>query len=237
MALVGEKRHGLNGLVLKHSGEIVQDIYGEESGTCVFQVPPHRWDLMPVAGNSHPYAVHLLFERRRVQFTPGFWRVHCDYRGVLGNPPPQYELNYGSGREPIETHPDFESTIAGKPSAPKNGAVFVDAQGNVTEDDDIGVFERFKIDNPDGPPQFGGVDGYVDMNNITWTKTWVTNSMVTTGGKVKVETPEGSAPSFDGRDWLYLGLSSSGVRGGSARHRKVWRLSAPGGWNKLIYPD
>lgn len=238
MAGAREGRFGVSGLILKHSGEIVQDIYGEESGTCVFHCPPGRWDLMPVAGHKHPHASHMLLERRRVRFVPGFWQVAVDFRGVQGNPPPQYELNYGSGTEPIETHPDFESKIAGKPSAPKNGAVFVDAQGNVTQDDSKGVFERFLIKNPDNASlSFGGMDGYVDMNNITWTKTWVTSSMETTGGKVKIDTPEGGAPSFTGRDWLYLGMSSSGIRGGSARNRKTWRLSGPGGWNPVVYGD
>lgn len=231
-----ETRHGRDGLILKHSGEIIQDIYGEESGTCMFHCPPGRWDLMPVAGFAHPMAGHLLFERRRVRFTPGFWKVYCDFRGVLGNPPPRYELSLGSGREPIETHPKFESHLAGKPSAPKNGAIFVDAQGNITTDDDLGVFERFLIKNPDDPNlSFGGVDGYLDMNNIIWTKTWISRSVPSTGGKVEIENPEGNAPNFSGRNWLYTGLGSSGVRGGSVRNRKTWRLSGPGGWLAPVY--
>jgi len=235
---MAETRHGKDGLILKHSGDIVQDIYGEESGTCVFQVPPQMWNLMPGLKYPHPYADHLLFERRKVRFTPGFWLVSVDFRGVLGDPEPQYELVYGSGREPIESHPKFETDIAGKPSEPKNGAIFVDAQGDVTRDDDLGVFERFLIKNPDIPDlSFGGMDGYVDMNNITWTKTWVTEEMETTGGKVVIEEPEGNPPTFSGRDWLYLGLSSTGVRGNSARNRKSWRLSGPGGWNSIVYGD
>jgi len=235
---MAEGRHGTqaNSLILKHSGNIVQDIYGEESGRCQFSCPPGQWDLMPGAGYAHPYASHLLFERREVKLTPGFWKVFADYRGVLGDPPPRYELSFGSGTEPIETHPDFITQIGGKPSAPKNGAVFVDAQGKITSDDSLGVFDRFLVSNPDDELlSFAGLESYVDMNSIMWTKTWVTNAMETTGGKVEIDTPDGDAPSFDGRNYLYIGLSSSGVRGGSARHRKSWRLSGPNGWNPKVY--
>jgi hypothetical protein len=218
---MAETRHGRDGLILKHSGDITQDIYGEESGTCTFQVPPGSWDIMPGAGFEHPQATHMLFERRKVKFSPGFWLVSCDFRGVNGDPPPQYELVYGSGSEPIETHPDFESKIGGKPSAPKNGAIFVGDDGNKTTDDAAGIFDRFLIKNPDDPAtSFAGIDAYVDMNNIMWTK---------------IEIPEGGAPTFEGRNWLYLGLSSGGVRGASARHRQTWRLSGPNGWNPKMY--
>lgn len=226
-----------NRLIPSHGGEIVQDRYGEESGTYVFKCPVGRWDLMPGAGFSHPLAPHLLFDRRRVRMTPGFWSVFVDFVGVLGNPEPVYELNEGSGREPIETHDKFESRIAGMPSNPLNGAVFVDGQGVITKDDKVGVFERFLIRDAEtgAKNSLAGTDGFVDMSNITWTKTWVQNHMPSVGGKVVIEEPEGSNPSFEGRDWLYLGLSAGGPRGGSVRCRKTWRLSGPGGWNPIVY--
>ncbi len=235
---------------LKHSGSVTQDIYGEEYGMVVWQVLAGNWADVPdknsTTGGNHPHASYLKFEDRTVTMNSGIWEVKVNYRGIKpvyheGGTPPVYELNYGSGTEPIETHPNFESDIGGKPSAPKNGAVFVDAEGNVTTDDDVGVFDKFLIKNPDKDRSFGGVDSYLDMNNITWTKTWVTRTMSGLEGSfVNIEDPEDSAseftaPKFKGRDWLYLGCNSTGVRGDSARHRKTWRLSGPGKWNEVIY--
>ena len=240
---MAETRHGRDGLILKHSGDITQDVFGEESGTCVFQVPPGEWDIMPGVGFQHPLATHMLFERRKVKFSPGFWVVSCDFRGVGDDPAPVYELNYGSGTEPIETHLEFSEKIGGLPSAPKNGAVFYDAQGNVTVDDDIGIFEKFLLKNPDGEDgddarSFAGMESYLDMNNITWTKTWVTKDLeMLEGGIVQIEKPEGNPPNFKGRDWLHLGMGSTGVRGGSARNRRTWRLSGPDGWISEVYGE
>jgi hypothetical protein len=228
---MGSTLHGDGGIIFKHGGEITSDIYGEESASGVFQIPAGAWDLVPGAGFAHPHAPHLLFERRRIIQNPGIWDVTVDFKGVLfqdgGGPEPVYELNRGSGNDPIERHPEFVSRLAGKPSAVLNGAIFLDGNGDPSTDDDFGVFDRFK-----GSSDLARVTKYVEMNNITWTKTWVTKTMPTDGGKVKIETPPGGAPSFEGLTWLYLGLSSTGPRGGSCRNRSTWRL---GNWNTTIY--
>jgi hypothetical protein len=253
-------KHGQEtGLMLKHSGDVHQDIYGEETGTVTYQVFANDWSSVPGPagfssqagdGSSHPYISYLKFESREVNIKPGIWEVKVKYRGIPttyhnnDGTPPVYELNYGSGTEPIETHPNFERYIGGTPSAPKNGAIFVDANGDVTTDDAVGVFERFKIVNPDNADlSFGGIESYLDMNNITWTKTWATKDMsnlnVANLKKVKVDSVEDDplfpAPTFRNRNWLYLGISSTGVRGDSARHKATWKLSGIGKWNKLIY--
>jgi hypothetical protein len=225
--------HGNSGIIFKHGGEITSDIYGEESASGVFQIPAGQWDMVPGAGFTHPDAPHLGLERRRVVMNPGIWDVIVDFKGVLlvseQGPPDQYELNRGSGNDPIERHPDFVSRLAGIPSVPKNGAIFLDGNGDESEDDVYGQFDRFGGNSP-----LHRVTKYVEMNNITWTRTWVTRTMPTTGGKVKIDTPPGGAPSFDGLTWLYLGLSSTGVRGASCRNRQTWRL---GNWNPTIYSN
>ncbi len=238
---------GQAGLIIVGKGVVRMNKYGEHTATCTFKAKAESasLNLFPDKGNSHPFATWLKFTKRTISFTPGFWTCVCEYKGADtdgGLPDPVYELSFGTGEEPIETHANFESDIGGVPSAPLNGAVFVDAQGNITDDDAVGVFDRFRLKNPTvGGRSFGGVESYVDMNNITWSKTYVTKtSQDQVGGEVEIQIPEdGGAgfqpPTFDDRDWLYLGMSSTGTIGGSATHRKVWRLSAPGGWNPDIY--
>ena len=222
-----------SGIMETSVGDISQDIYGDESGECEFKVRPGGWDHMPIKGSAHPQARHLLLERRRVRMTKGFWTIICSYKGFYstnGSMPSVYELHLGSGTEPIQVHPDFVTKIAGLPSAPKNKALFVDGQGNPSTDDDLGLFEEFGVKS-----DLYGMDSYVDMNNITFTETWISRSMPNSGGKCEVQNP-GGAPSFgDGRTWLYVGMSSSGERGGSCKNRKTWRLSGRGGWNSLVY--
>ena len=240
-------------LIISSQGSVKMDKYGDHTATCTFKVKPDQWASVPKKGDAHPYATWLMFVKRRVVFTPGYWTVTCDYKGSSydggsdNDVDPVYELNYGSGTEPIETHPGFKTDIGGTPATPKNGAIFVDGNGNLTTDDAVGVFDRFLNKNPDAPvgggeaPSFAGVESYLDMNNVTWTKTWVTRAdTVVDGGEVKIEVPEDEAPKykcpdFDGRDWLYLGMSTTGSVGGSAKHRKIWRLSGAGGWNPEIY--
>jgi hypothetical protein len=50
----------------------------------------------------------------------------------------------------------------------------------------------------------------------------------------KIDNPEGPAPNYAGRNWLFGGLSY--VRqGGIFEITKVWLLSGRGGWNAEIY--
>ena len=232
------KVFGRNGLIMSNGGTLVTDKYGLTTGTVVYRLPVGRVELQPAFGSSHPYAAFCGLERRELRFTPGFWTLVCDYAGAeQDESDPEYELEIGTGREPIETHPDFVTKIGGKPSAPKNGAVFVDDTGHPTSDDKIGIFDRFRMTLESGERNLmAGVTGYEAANLTTWVKSWTSRSRPSDGGNVGlIDNPEGNPPNYgSGRNWRYMGLSSL-KRGKAHANRKAWQLSGPGGWNEMIY--
>jgi hypothetical protein len=155
-----------------------------------------------------------------------FWRTSYLFEGFIRSlPEPTYELSGSLDQQPIATHPDFED-FAGTPSAPLNGAVFVDPEtGRVTDDDAIGVFREFGS----AGGEFGGLESYLDPG-ATWTKISFAATRPTTlralGTKM---TPDGSPPSLTGRDWLFWETSFR-VRGYIVEVRETWKLSGRGGW-------
>lgn len=229
--------HGRDELFHLPGGEIVTDKYGLTTGSYGFTVRAGSWHMAPNIGSRHPLAPFLLMERRRVVTGKGFWQVIGDYAGIdLSESDPEYELERGTGTEPIETHPSFVDTIGGKPSSPKNGAIFLDETGHPTSDDKLGYFDRFRIVKEDGSRNpMAGMSQYIAANNTLWVKSWTSKIQISDGGNVgKIDTPEGGAPNFGDRDWLYVGMSSR-KRGGAYSHRKMWSLSGPGGHNELVY--
>lgn len=230
-------RFGNNGLILEAAGELSVDRMGIWSGACRFKIPPNRFDLVPSMNSAHPHANFCLAERQRVSFTPGFWTVFIDYAGCVDEETePVYELSPGTGNEPIETHDKFVSDIAGKPSDPKNGAVFVNANGDRTTSDLLGVFDRFShtIDGLRSP--FSGVTDYISANNTVWTKSWTSKSAPSASSRiVKIATPDGPNPDYGGSyNWLEMPTSYT-KRGGAYSCQTRWLLSGRAGWNEVIY--
>lgn len=232
---------GKDGLMLQSGGDLTTDRYGLATGRLLYKVPPERWDLMPKLGSAHPYARFAGLERRRVNFTPGFWQVACDYAGTEGEESdPEYELNPGVGNEPIQTHKDFVKTLAGTPKRPLNGAIFVDPQtGQMTKDDTPGKFEfsRFSVLHPRGQQnRFGGLESFLEANNTVWVKRWTRRSRPEAGGRALkiVSNPPGNAPSYDGHDWLEFPAAST-KRGFAYACQQQWLLSGPRGWLKPVY--
>lgn len=235
----GVSYFGQGGLILEPGGELVEDRYGLTSGQLRYRMPVGRHDLKPAYNSPHPLASFCLLERRRVVMTPGWWTLICDYAGSeQDESDPEYDLEIGTSREPVETHPRFVTHIGGKPSAPLNGAVFVDETGFPTSDDKLGVFDRFRMLKPNGERNpLAGMSAYEAANQTHWVKSWTSRTRPTDGGAVgKIDNPEGPNPSYDGRNWLYMGLQYR-RRGGAYSIRKIWRLSGPGGWVEAVYGD
>ncbi|CAB4159142.1 hypothetical protein UFOVP736_27 [uncultured Caudovirales phage] len=229
--------HGDNAKILEHSGKVKSDRFGLWTGRCRWSILATRSDLLPLIGELHPLADWMKVEDRDITFAAGRWLVDCSYVGVEPiDPVPVYELQRNTNTEPIETHEKFVTTIAGKPSAPLNGALFVDEDGNPTADDKRGIFHRFRLVLESGERNpFAGMTGYLSASNTLWTKSWTSRTKPTDGGAVgKIDTPEGGPPSFSGCTWIYSGLQFT-ERVDIYSVRKVWMLSAPGGWNSVVY--
>lgn len=231
-------KFGNGGLVLNSAGEITADRNGLWSGGCQFSFPAGRLDLMPGVGTQHPYANFLVAERFRLVFSPGLWRLSVEYVGSnVDSSEPQYELSPGTGNEPIETHERFLSHLAGKPSAPLNGAIFRDLEtGFETSDDVLGQFERFRVIlEGGGLNPLAGLEQYITQNNTVWTKTWTQRSAPSSGG-VRIAAPDGPAPAYGGAsNWLEMPVAYT-KRGNVYSCAARWIASGKRGWNSLVYP-
>ena len=233
--------HGKVGLILKHSGEVQVDRMGLCTGTCTYTLPAGRFDLVPPPSSWHPILDFMWAERSRVVMTPGLWQAVVEYVGVDILPPPVYELNPGVGTEPIETHKDFIETLAGRPTAPLNGARWVDPQTHqVTRSEVAGHFEfdKFSAYLTDGTRNpFAGVTGFLEANQTVWQKSWTSNTAPSPGQVLtRIGEPPGGCPAYGGKfDWLEHPVQYS-HRGNAYTCVQHWLLSGRAGWNPLIYP-
>lgn len=233
--------HGNDGLNLSSAGEITVDRAGLWTGSCLFTFPVGRLDLLPLVGSGHPYATFMVAERSRITFSPGLWRLSVDYAGSNEEESvPQYELSPGTGNESIEVHDRFLSHLAGKPSAPLNGAIFRNPEtGEVTTSDEPGTwqFDRFSVLLGDGTLNpFAGQEAFIAQNNTVWTKSWTRRS-APSSYKVHIGAPDGPNPDYGGAtNWLALPIAYT-LRGNVYSCRAQWIASGPRGWNPLVYPS
>jgi hypothetical protein len=181
----------------------------------------------------------MVAERFRIVFTPGLWELYVDYvGGNVEESEPFYELSPGTGNEPIETHKDFVSEIAGKPSNAKNGAIFRNPEtGEITTDDTPGMwqFDRFSVLKSDGTlNDFAGQEAYICQNNTVWTKSWVRRS-APPAKKIRIEAPDGPNPDYGGdTNWLCMPVAYT-KRGNVFSCAARWIASGPRGWNPTVY--
>lgn len=223
--------HGDDGLVLRAAGDISADRNGLWAGSCLFSFPAGKIDLVPAINSLHPHVGFLIAERFRVVFEPGLWKVYVDYVGCnVDASEPQYELTPGTGNEPIQIHDRFESVLAGKPSAPLNGAIFRDSiSGEVTHDDDLGEFDRFAADSP-----YAGLESFIAQNNTVWSKSWTQRSKPAST-PVRISNPSGPAPDYGGSyNWLEFPVAYT-KRGNVYSCTQRWMSSGPKGWNTVVY--
>ena len=239
----GSTLFGNTGLVRTYSSDLVMEKNGLWTGSCVFSFPAGETGLMPLLGDAHPVVAWMSAERVRLSLGPGLWRVTVEYAGV-DNPQQDdkttfYELSPGTGTEAIETHPDFKE-FAGKPSDPKNGAIFRNPEtGAISEDDAPGaaVFDRFSVFLAEGDPNpWGGMEQFITQNNTVWTKSW-TQKNAPDVRPVQISEPSGKYPKYKGRyNWLEMPTTYT-LRGGAYACVTRWMGSGPKGWNEMVYPE
>ena len=226
--------------MLNAAGEITANKAGLWTGSCQFTFPAGQVDLIPGIGSAHPYVGFLVAESFRLSFTPGLWRLSMEYvGGSVDSSDPQYELSPGTGNEPIETHKSFLSVIAGKPSAPLNGAIFRNVvTGDVSEDDTAGVaqFDRFSIYVDGALNAYAGQEQFINQNNTVWTKSWTSKSKPSSYG-IHIGAPDGPNPDYGGTtNWLAMPIAYT-QRGNVFSNVARWIASGPRGWNPGVYPS
>lgn len=206
---------------------------------------------------EHPFAQRVYMERREMIYGPGWVTANCWYGGVLDEDldQPVYDLQVGVDEQPIEVHRKFVSDIGGQPSSPLNGALFVDASGQLTTSNLAGTFGGFAAVVSTGPGTFGrnayaGIEAYLEASSVSYRQSYCSRSLplAADGNAVGfIATPPGPVPFLGDRNWLYCGYTFR-ERGrryglGSALNllhlcyeiTREWKLSGLGGWNPTIY--
>ncbi|MGL4422116.1 MAG: hypothetical protein ACRCZF_15720 [Gemmataceae bacterium] len=224
-------------LQAEESGTV--DRYGVDVLTRVEEIPSSQFPSLL----RSKYSVHPRFSAMgvsKINWNLGkhgkFYRATYMYEGFLnGLPEPVYSLSSSLAEEPIELHKDF-LTIAGKPSAPLNGAVFIDPDTQkITTDNSKGVFREF-LATIDGARNLkAGIESYLSPGAV-WTEIYFSTTRPSDLGDLgEIDNPSGPNPSFgSGRNWLYSGADYT-RRGGIYEIRKTWILSGRTGWDSDIY--
>lgn len=221
------------------------DRYGVDTITLTEKIPKSKFpELLRSKFSVHPRFPGMAMSKRSWQReASGFYTVTYQYEGILLElPEATYDLDSTLSEKPIQLHPDFVSVLAGKPSEPKNGAVFIDpATNDRTYSDEIGVFKEFAATVPDlelgemvKNPK-GGIESYEDPA-ATWTKTSIVTTRPSTLRALNaIEDPDGPNPTLSDRTWKFSAVSYQ-KRGSIYMVRETWRMSGTGGWDADVYP-
>lgn len=214
------------------------DRYGVDTIQLIVKIPDNLFPQQVLADFApHPRFSNMLLSKRDGQRgEPGYWNVTYTFEGfLLSAPEPTYELNTSLSQEPIQTHPDFAS-LAGTPSSPLNGAIFVDPETRRQSEAENAVFKEFSNNPEPGSQSKAGVDSYL-VPGAEWREIKFQTTRPTGMKNVgTIDTPSGSPPTLSGRDWL--AWSESYVRrGGVYQVQTTWKLSGRNGWDTDIYEE
>jgi hypothetical protein len=214
------------------------DRFGVDTIQLIVRIPDNLFPQQVLADYApHPRFGNMLLSKRDGQRgDPGYWNVTYTFEGFLDEEPeePTYELVGSLSQEPIETHPDFATVIAGTPASPKNGAIFVDPESRKQSEATNAVFKEFS-NNPDpGKKTKARVDSYLEPS-VEWRETKFQrtrpNSVTSLGN---IQEPAGSPPTLSPRDWIVWSYSYV-RRGALYQVTTTWRMSGRNGWDPDIY--
>lgn len=225
--------HGNNGLIVHEIGTLNTDYYGLDTGRVVWKIRQDYYNNIPDMRSQHPIWSWLTMEKRTVAIEPGFALITGEYAGIQGSRKPSvFECSAGTSDEPIETHPDFVDNIAGKPSSPLNGAIFLDPKTNQpTTDDAKGVFDKFTAVVGGVRNEFAGVQAYLSPQ-VVLREVWISTIAVVANNVGKISSPP-FTPGVPG-NWLQTGVSFQ-QRGLVFQNVIEWRSSGRYNWNTTLY--
>lgn len=228
--------HGNRGLIVVSKGTLNTDYYGLDTATAVWKCPMDTFgSLAPGLRSRHPVWTYLVMEKRQVEIQPGFAMITGEYAGITGGRTPSvFECSFGNSDEPIESHPKFLSEIAGKPSTPLNGAIFVDPKTHLVTTNDAAGKSEFRGFAPyisGSLNAFAGIESYL-ASQVTIRETWIATSRLSGINNGKINTPP-IAIAITG-NWLQTGASFQ-QRGDVYQNTLEWRASGPRQWNATIY--
>lgn len=126
---------------------IRNDGFGLLESTIMIRTSQDNRGSLPQKGDKHPRDERLFLYRKEVtKVVAGMIEARLEFAGIeqTDRTETRLSISSSSSTDPIETHPNFTTKIGGKPSAPLNGAVFLDPATNLpTTADSVGVFSEF----------------------------------------------------------------------------------------------
>ena len=239
--------HGNQGLILSRVGTLKTDSKGVDTCTAEWTIRSDRWEQLPRRGSPHPLWSYIRMVEREVDISGPFAVARCSYEGVSSEEldVPEYELIIGVESQPIETHPDFDTKIAGTPTNRLNGSMWkkinndTDVYGPDTGNPPSNAnYQFWKFANLIGGNKnpFAGIENYLDACSVIWRKTVMKKDTLSDIMKAgKIDKPEGPVPALpDGRNWLNMGTSQK-KRGAAYQHTTEWKASSRTGWKVELY--
>jgi hypothetical protein len=186
-------------------------------------------------GGTHPDDIRAVCVSYTLEYDECFLYSNCVYRGVWSTSATKVDVQASLSANPIETHPNFVSTLGGSPGAELNGAVF----------DTNGVFLGWPAGSSLG---LGGVRYYlaagcsIRFTTSTTSGSAVASALASIGSISSSITGGGStfttAYTFPGFmlqnvtvDWQYLGSATT-----IYTYSLIYVMTQPPGWNSNIYP-
>lgn len=224
-------------VVLQPGRKISYKADGTSEGTAVFFCDKSNAAQVPKIGSVHPddfslicHHIDATFENsNRLAVTLHYHGISVEYGEASRD---TIEYVGGTDSLPIQLHPKF-ALMAGKPSAPLNGAFWGNPETSLrtTQDDDA---EFLGFTNSSKPEFFGVQYYYSDnpmVNRTYWTKSRpsLTKSMTIVNRIPGFTNPPGVA------NWLLLDTPYR-LAGKIYQVTEQYKGSPAPGWSRKIYP-
>lgn len=189
-------------------------------------------DSVSVIGNAHPDDSRAICIAYSLKYSETFQVATLKYRGVWSTAAVRVDVQAGLQANPIETHPNFVSTLGGTPGSPLNSAIF----------DTTGVFLGW----PAGASlNLGGVRFYLAAaNTYRFTSSTTNGSTVASAlasvGSIASSISAGGLTVSQTNGFMLQAVTLEFEYVGSATtiytYSNVWVSTQPPGWNTAIYP-
>lgn len=210
------------------NSRIVEENDGTIQGTGQWVIDHANLQYGPQLDDPHPQEPRAIITRRTITYgANAVDTIDCEFFGIIDDPTDNVISYIGSpDREAIFTHPDFVSTLAGTPDAPKNGAEF----------DKDGTFLDFRGGQGDGADELFGVRFWLKATSQITATYWTSDVPSITKRIEIVDKIDGFKAPDDVTDFLRIDTPYRQI-GPFYQMSSIYLGSDESGWSQLIYGD
>ena len=232
------KKGDLDNAIIQPDRSINEKNDGTLEGQVVYKCAKEDDFKLPQVGDEHPDDSRLeCYNINKTHNSNGIITATASYFGLTASvTEPVISYSGAQNNEPIETHPDFVSELAGTVDAPKNGAIFVDDAGDV----EYGTFIKFGGGTEDtNTPKFQGTEYYLTPSTQITLSYW-TDKVPQLKNRLFIYNDLGNIPSRqfqvppDVKNFLLLDTPYRQV-GSFYQVTEQYLGSGKDGWNEKIY--